>query len=219
MSRFGLSAARAGASVGAMAAEPTALGRVATEDDADAASACLASAFHDDPLWGGWAFPEESSRERLLRSLMGFWVAGGVRRCSLWMTAAAETVAVWVPPGMSEMSDAEEAGLVAFFERALAGRAGEVLALIEQFEHHRPRDQPHHYLSLWGTHRDHAGQGLGTALMHECLARIDAERMPAYLESTNPANLARYRELGFRELAEFGPDAGPRLTTMWRDAR
>jgi hypothetical protein len=74
-------------------------------------------------------------------------------------------------------------------------------------------------LSLWGTHRDHAGRGLGTALIHENLARIDAEHMPAYLESTNPGNLPRYEALGFRRRDEFGPPDGPVITTMWRDAR
>jgi hypothetical protein len=43
--------------------------------------------------------------------------------------------------------------------------------------------------------------------------------MPAYLESTNPANLSRYEALGFARIGEFGPDGGPLITTMWREAR
>jgi GNAT superfamily N-acetyltransferase len=71
-------------------------------------------------------------------------------------------------------------------------------------EHH-PTDEPHYYRSLWATHHDHAGRGLGTALIHDNLTHIDAQRMPAHLESTNPANLPRYEALGFRRRAEFRP--------------
>jgi hypothetical protein len=60
---------------------------------------------------------------------------------------------------------------------------------------------------------------VGTALIRDNLARIDAEGMPAYLESTNPANLARYEALGFTRIGEFGPVGGPVVTTMWREAR
>jgi GNAT superfamily N-acetyltransferase len=91
-------------------------------------------------------------------------------------------------------------------------------ALFDYFGEHHPTDEPHYYLSLWATHHDHAGRGLGTALIHDNLTHIDAQRMPAYLESTNPANLPRYEALGFRRRAEFGPVDGPLITTMWREA-
>jgi hypothetical protein len=47
---------------------------------------------------------------------------------------------------------------------------------------------------------------------------IDAQRMPVYLESTNPVSLPRYEALGFRRRAEFGPVHGRLITTMWREA-
>ena len=50
------------------------------------------------------------------------------------------------------------------------------------------------------------------------LAAIDAAGMPAYLESTNPANVDRYRRVGFEPVGEFAlPLDGPSVTTMWRD--
>jgi hypothetical protein len=52
------------------------------------------------------------------------------------------------------------------------------------------------------------------------LARIDAEGMAAYLESTNPANDARYGRVGFDVVGSFeGYVAGSIITTMWRPAR
>ena len=44
--------------------------------------------------------------------------------------------------------------------------------------------------------------------------------MPAYLESSNPANLKRYMRLGFEPIGEiFVPDGLPAITTMWRPER
>jgi hypothetical protein len=44
--------------------------------------------------------------------------------------------------------------------------------------------------------------------------------MPAYLESSNPANNGRYASVGFEPHGEFSyPGGGPVVTTMWRPAR
>jgi hypothetical protein len=51
------------------------------------------------------------------------------------------------------------------------------------------------------------------------LERVDGERLPSYLESTNPINLPRYEALGFRRIGEFAPPGGPSVTRMWREAR
>ncbi len=40
------------------------------------------------------------------------------------------------------------------------------------------------------------------------------------LESTNPANLDRYRSVGFEPIGDLDlPHGGPAVTRMWRDAR
>jgi hypothetical protein len=194
------------------------VGRAATARDVPAVAACLTSAFYDDPLWGPWTFPEVTSRRERLHELMRFWAAAAARYPWLRMTDNAEAVAVWIPPGEPEMTRQEEARFDALVSELLGQRAPELNELFDQFDEHRP-EQPHYYLSLWGTHRDHAGHGLGTALIQDNLARIDAQGLPAYLESTNPANLPRYEALGFARTGEFGPAGGPAITTMWRDAR
>jgi ribosomal protein S18 acetylase RimI-like enzyme len=72
-------------------------------------------------------------------------------------------------------------------------------------------------LRLLGTASAQRGQGLGTALLGEDLSRIDADHMPAYLESSNPANLGRYESVGFRPVGEFAlPEGKVVVTTMWR---
>jgi len=67
---------------------------------------------------------------------------------------------------------------------------------------------------------DHRGHGHGMRLLAETLERIDAEGHPAYLESTNPANNARYEGVGFEARGSFeGYTPGSAVTTMWRPAR
>lgn len=198
---------------------PSGVGRAATPADVPAVAACLADAFHEDPLWGHWTFPDSARRSDLLLPFMTFWATCAVRLPWLRMTDGCESVAVWVPPGEPELTPAQAARVGPMLAELLGPRAQEVEALFDAFDAGHPHDQPHYYLGWWATHRDHAGRGFGTALIRDNLARIDAERMPAYLESTNPVNLPRYEALGFRAIDEFGPAGGPTITRMWRDAR
>ena len=65
---------------------------------------------------------------------------------------------------------------------------------------------------------DRLGPAAGDYL--ELVSRFDAAHLPAYLESTNPANNRRYASVGFEPHGEFCyPGGGPVVTTMWRPAR
>lgn len=68
------------------------------------------------------------------------------------------------------------------------------------------------------THDAHRGKGLGMALLGESLARIDEAGHPAYPESSNPANDARYASVGFVPHARITASTGHTMTTMWRPA-
>jgi len=48
---------------------------------------------------------------------------------------------------------------------------------------------------------------------------IDEAGKPAYLEASNPANVALYSRHGFEVRGSFKlPGDGPEVFTMWRDA-
>jgi hypothetical protein len=125
-----------------MSEDPPAVGRRATGDDVSAVTACLASAFYNDPVWGRWTFPETASRPERLYALMRFWVVAGSRHAWVWMTGGAEAVAVWVPPGVKEMTSEQESELEAFVTETLGTRAHEVLSLFERFAEHHPAQEP-----------------------------------------------------------------------------
>jgi hypothetical protein len=61
--------------------------RDAGPEDLPVVAACLASAFYEDPLWGHWTFPDESSRERDLLPFMTLQAQLGVAHGRIAMTA------------------------------------------------------------------------------------------------------------------------------------
>jgi GNAT superfamily N-acetyltransferase len=187
--------------------------RVATERDLDLVTDTLAAAFSTDPLWG-WAFPEREG----LAAWWRFHVSSALRY--QWVLIADEGAAasVWIPPGEMELTDEDEEQVEPLLRDLIGARAPEVLELLDRFERTHPHEAPHYYLSLLGTHPDHRGKGLGMALLEENLTRIDSERMPAYLESSNSGNDHRYERLGFERVGGFTrPDEAVSVATMWRE--
>jgi hypothetical protein len=56
--------------------------------------------------------------------------------------------------------------------------------------------------------------------MRSRLDRCDAEYAPAYLESSNPDNIAYYNRFGFEVTGEIRiSGGGPTLWPMWRQPR
>jgi GNAT superfamily N-acetyltransferase len=207
--RPGPSAAPSDASTGTLTVAP------AGPADGAAVVDVIAGAFLNDPTWS-WAFPDPAAR----RHWWGHCVGEALRYPWTFKTHGFETVSVWIPPSGTEFSHDGEERVPGLLKELVGSRASEVAELLRRFEQAHPRDQPHYYLSLLGTRDDHRGRGLGMALLNENLARIDAERMPAYLESSNPGNNHRYSSAGFVPVASFqAPGDGPVVTGMWRASR
>lgn len=177
----------------------------------------MVGAFDADPLWS-WAFPDDAKRPAQYEIFFGLFVESAIPNGWVWTTDQAAAVAVWTPPGKKELSDEAKAKVEPFLTAELGPHAKPVLQVFESFESACPEGQGFYYLSLLGTHPDHRGRGLGMSLLAANLAQIDAESMPAYLESSNPANNSRYERLGFKSRTEFStPDDQHNVTTMWRE--
>jgi ribosomal protein S18 acetylase RimI-like enzyme len=63
------------------------------------------------------------------------------------------------------------------------------------------------------------GKGHGEALMAYALARCDRDKLPAYLESTNPRNVSLYRRHGFEPIGTIQVGSAPPIVPMLRRAR
>ena len=192
--------------------------RVATANDRAAVTATIASAFSFDPIWT-WVFDDDARRPAQYASWWDGFVSSGLRYPWVRVTPGCEAVALWIPPGVPELSPEVEAGFDQQLDDLLGPDAERARTMLHRFEDARPQE-PHHYLSIFGTHADHRGRGLGMALLADNLDEIDGLHSAAYLESTNSANLKRYESVGFAPVGEFAAgDGGPIVTTMWRPAR
>jgi len=191
--------------------------RQATAADVDDVVNTLALAFATDPVWGVWTFPDTHDRVPLLVEMWRPFVSAAVRRGTAWTTDGAAAMALWVPPGEPELEEAEEAAVEEALDRVCGPRAALVAEGFERFGAIRPIE-PHWYLSMLATRPDHRGRGIGMALVDDRLRALDRNGLPAHLESTNPANLERYRTAGFEVSGSFELPDGPRVDTMWRPA-
>jgi GNAT superfamily N-acetyltransferase len=188
-----------------------------TELEADHVTNLFTLAFHDDPTWG-WAFPNVENRQEHHRLWWGLYVSSALRYGWVWMTGDGGAAASWIPPGQPELSEQDEARVEPMLRQLVGTHADDVLTLLDRFEANHPRDTPHYYLSLLGTHPDHRGRGKGMGLLATNLAQVDEAGFPAYLESSNRANDHRYERLGFIQIGEFAaPRGGPTVACMWRD--
>lgn len=192
--------------------------RIAGSVDLETVTEIITLAFADDPVWGP-AFPaDRGSADR--RDIWRCHLAAVLRFPCTWLSAGDTATSVWIPPGEQELTAEHEAAFVAILRERLGAGSDAVEALFGRFDAAYPRREPHYYLSLLGTHPDHRGAGYGMRLLADNLALIDVAGMPAYLESTNPANDARYGRLGFEPIGSFeGYVPGSVVTTMWRPAR
>jgi GNAT superfamily N-acetyltransferase len=138
----------------------------------------------------------------------------------LWTTGDGDAAAVWFPPGRWRPTPREDLRELPAWLR-IGGRRSPAFSRLRSamFAHHGELP-PHWYLLYLGARPGRQGRGLGSALLQAALDRCDAERVPAYLESTCARNVPVYRRHGFVEQGTLDVPAGcPPLTPMWRDPR
>jgi ribosomal protein S18 acetylase RimI-like enzyme len=181
---------------------------------AEAAFAVIVLSFAADPAtrWS-WPRPEDYLRNMPLAAQ-----AFGGKSFALGTADAIDDlagVALWLPPGVT----ADEEALGALFERtAPASIQPDLAGVFEQMASFHPHE-PHWYLPLIGVDPARQGQKLGDKLMVHALARCDAGRLPAYLESSNPRNLGFYQRHGFEILGQIQVGSSPTIVPMLRKPR
>jgi ribosomal protein S18 acetylase RimI-like enzyme len=193
--------------------------RKMTLADCPAIARVQARAFFDDPLQS-WALPDASTRLSILEYVFDLLSRhSSVPRGESYTDDSLATAAFWVPPGPYVLSAAAADALVPMLELLGDETNARFQAAEDVMRAYRPA-APHFYLQGLGTDPDRQGEGLGSAVMQPVLTRCDADRVPAYLESTKERNVGFYEQHGFevvgREQIALG---GPPLWLMWREAR
>lgn len=195
--------------------------RPAVRADIAELSLVLGRAFYDDPVMA-WMLPDPVARRRKLHRVFAALTRhhhlsrGGVEVAAAGSVLGA--AALWDPPGqwrhtVGEQVRASPGLLLAFGAAVRRGQQAE-----ELMQRHHP-EEPHWYLAVIGSDPSVRGSGQGQALMRSRLDRCDAEHAPAYLESSNPANIGYYQRFGFEVTGEIVLPDGPSLWPMWRQPR
>ncbi|MFF7988743.1 GNAT family N-acetyltransferase [Kitasatospora xanthocidica] len=190
--------------------------RTATPDDAASISRSLAPAFDDDPMMC-WFFPDEGSRQALLRRYFATLFTRQYVHTAV-CERTADAAAFWVPP-KAQAKAVPDAATVRELTELLGDRAELFGRTVEEVGRHAAQE-PHWYLALIGADPVAQGQGQGAALLRSGLAQADAAGLPVHLESSKAANLGLYQHFGFTVREELKlPDGGPTLWAMRRDPR
>ena len=185
-----------------------------TPNDLDTILDILADAFAEDPVMK-WVTPKPSYRRYAFELTVPSCLPHGLT----YVARDGSGAASWLPPG--EPLDSPVSPGVFWKGLTEYGRGSLLLGLatLVQTQKRHP-EEPHYYLFTIGTRRSARGRGVGGALMRAVLDKCDAERMPAYLESSNIANLPFYRRHGFEVVDELKlVMGGPTLWLMSRPAR
>lgn len=207
--------------------------RAAGPGDLDAVVDLLTGVFLDDPLMSAIAAAAPEPRAALghlhrvelaAHYLAADPAARADSRVDLAVDAAGGAplgVALWDAPSSADVvgplgpGNEPPPGL----DLDLLGGAWELcLADAAQCEAHRPAE-PHWYLYMVAVAPAARGRGIGGRLLGHGLKRVDAEGLPAHLESTTPGSRRLYERFGFRQVAELAGSGLPVYWAMTRPAR
>jgi len=124
-------------------------------------------------------------------------------------------VAMWMPP----RAEPDGERIVAVLDSTVPrDRRDDVFAVAEQMQRAHPTNA-HWYLPWLAVDAVHQHAGLGSQLLARGLDRVDAEHLPAFLETPNPRTVPFYKRHGFEVVGVAQSGACPPITSMLRAAR
>lgn len=180
----------------------------------DDAVAIQTAAFIADPVMR-WMYPESRSYLAHFPGFVRAFGGGAFDSDGAFLSDCLGGVALWLPPGVHPDGDAIEG----FFRKTVSEeKLDDLFGVLEQMDEYHP-EESHWYLSIIGVDPARQGQGLGAQLLQHTLARCDEDGLPAYLESSNPANISLYGRHGFEVMGEIRVGDAPLVTPMLRPAR
>jgi ribosomal protein S18 acetylase RimI-like enzyme len=183
------------------------------------AVACLTAAFQEDPVLS-YLFEDEEQRPLMLAAFFANRLASRNETDRLLVPSGSDArnaAALWEAPEKDSENDSSFNAVVAAGISLLGqGWISDRLANLRVLGEAKPKDR-HWYLSFVGTRPESRGKGLASTLIESVTNICDQEKIPAYLESSNPDNVSLYESHGFRVIGEAVIKDGPKVPLMWRD--
>ncbi|RYH08530.1 N-acetyltransferase [Tropicimonas sp. IMCC6043] len=187
--------------------------RIAPRSEADGVLSALTLGFVADPFMR-WLYPEPDAFLKHFPRVMDLFGGRAFDHGAAHRNDDCSAGALWLPPGVHP----DEENLVAYFEQTVAPDKHDALfATFEQMDGFHP-ETPCWHLAFIAVDPALQGKGIGSVLMEAALRQCDADGRPAYLESTNPANLSLYRRFGFEQVGVIETGRAPPLFPMFRPA-
>ena len=174
----------------------------------------LVSAFRRDPV-ERWMYPSTTAYEEHFPAFIQAFGGVAFNAGTVWGLADFAAVALWLPPGVEPAGDVIVDVLT---DSVASSQLDDVFAVLDQMDDAHPT-YPHWYLPWLGVRQDSQGTGLGSELLSACLETVDADHLPAYLETPNPRTVAFYQRHGFELVGEARTEACPPISFMLRPAR
>ena len=176
----------------------------------------IVAAFAADPLTR-WMMPKADTYLTHAAAVFDAFGGASFDAGTAFQIADFGGAALWIPPGHDD-DDGGDGASEGLAQLVSADRIEEVGSVLEQMKSYHPKE-PCWYLPLIGVDPHHQGRGLGAELMKYALARCDEEHLPAYLESSNPANISLYERHGFEIMGRIQTENSPPVHPMIRAAR
>lgn len=180
--------------------------RPAAQSDLATAARTLALAFDSYP-WTRWVVPADDHANRLTEIQM-LYLEFAHQHGMVIVDDEVRSVAAFLPPGAPEPDHRTQARIAELH----GDRLPALLAL----------SLPDAPVGAWslatvGVDPRCQGVGLGSAILSAGLTRIDEQRAPVHLETSDERNLALYGRFGFVTTATTEIPDGPVVHTMLRD--
>jgi GNAT superfamily N-acetyltransferase len=174
----------------------------------------LVLAFQNDPA-NRWLYPDQYQFLTYFPQFVQAFGGKAFEHNTVYCSPNYSGAALWYPLGIEPDGEA----VFQLMQRSIfEADQADVFAFFEQVDHYHPK-HPHWYLPFIGVEPRYQSQGYGSALMQPILNQCDRDRIPAYLESSNPANIPFYERHCFEVLGTIQAGTSPPIFPMLRHPR
>ncbi len=183
--------------------------------EVDALVEALSQAFDQDPHIN-WIVRQDSQRSAAFRQLFRLLLTDLGGKGEIFSTTDLKAAAIWFPPAawrlnlLTQIKVGLRFGAISGWKNLAVRAYG-----LNLMEAKHPKE-PHYFLQTIGVDPTVQGLGYGAALLQPLLTRCDESSTPAYLETSNQANIPFYEKHGFKVISNTSLPQGPVLFQMLR---